>query len=64
MFRLADAPFSTDELVALITTPATGAACVFSGMVRGATVGKSATEFLEYEGIFADGRCQNAAGCC
>ena len=49
VFRLADAPFSTDELVALITTPATGAACVFSGMVRGATVGKSTTEFLEYE---------------
>ncbi|MBN8633924.1 MAG: molybdenum cofactor biosynthesis protein MoaE [Anaerolineae bacterium] len=49
VFRLADAPFSTDELVAAITTPATGAACVFSGMVRGETIGQSVTAHLEYE---------------
>jgi len=49
IFRLADAPFSTDELVASITTPATGAVCVFSGMVRGQTVGKNETALLEYE---------------
>lgn len=52
IFRLADAPFSTDELVAAITIPATGAVCVFSGMVRGET-GQGAvarqTERLEYE---------------
>jgi molybdopterin synthase catalytic subunit len=52
IFRLADAPFSTDELVEAITTPATGAVCVFSGMVRGETnrdADQHATERLEYE---------------
>lgn len=52
IFRLADAPFSTDELVAAITTPATGAVCVFSGMVRGQTDrddDRHETERLEYE---------------
>jgi molybdopterin converting factor subunit 1 len=49
VFRLADAPFSTDELIAAITTPATGAVCVFSGMVRGETQGRGDTEHLEYE---------------
>src|SRR5689334_8362756 len=37
IFRLAPEPLSTDELIALITIPATGAVCVFSGMVRGET---------------------------
>jgi molybdopterin synthase catalytic subunit len=37
IFQLADAPFSTDALIAAITTPDTGAVCVFSGMVRGET---------------------------
>lgn len=49
VFRLADTPFSTDELVSAITTSATGAVCVFSGMVRGQTIGKDETEHLEYE---------------
>jgi molybdopterin synthase catalytic subunit len=52
VFRLADAPFSTDELVAVITTPATGAVCVFSGMVRGQTARDAdhhETQRLEYE---------------
>ncbi len=52
VFRLADAPFSTDELVSVITTPATGAVCVFSGMVRGQTARDDdhhETERLEYE---------------
>ncbi|NDJ59663.1 MAG: molybdopterin converting factor subunit 1 [Chloroflexi bacterium] len=52
IFRLAGAPFSTDELIAAITRPATGAVCVFSGMVRGETaadVGVVRTERLEYE---------------
>lgn len=35
--RLADAPLNHDDLIAAITTPATGAVCVFSGMVRGQT---------------------------
>lgn len=50
--RLADGPFSTDELVTAITTPATGAVCVFSGMVRGQTRRDSDrhdTDWLEYE---------------
>ncbi len=52
IFRLADAPFSTDELVAAITTVATGAVCVFSGMVRGQTGrddDQHETSRLEYE---------------
>ena len=52
IFRLADAPFSTDDLVASITTPATGAVCVFSGMVRGQTARDDVhheTQRLEYE---------------
>jgi molybdopterin synthase catalytic subunit len=50
--RLADAPFSTDELVAAITTADTGAVCIFSGMVRGETRSNGATQEtvrLEYE---------------
>lgn len=50
--RLAAAPFSTDELVNAITTPATGAVCLFSGFVRGETARDQATqhtEWLEYE---------------
>ncbi len=52
IFRLADAPFSTDELIAAVTIPATGAVCVFSGMVRGETNrdgSATQTERLEYE---------------
>jgi molybdopterin synthase catalytic subunit len=52
IFRLADQAFSTDELIAAVTIPATGAVCVFSGIVRGETnqQGEFAqTERLEYE---------------
>ena len=52
LFRLADAPFSTDDLVTAITSPATGAVCVFSGMVRGRTArdnDQHETQRLEYE---------------
>lgn len=40
-----------DQLVAQITSATTGAAALFSGMVRGITTGSDAqeTEFLEYE---------------
>jgi molybdopterin synthase catalytic subunit len=52
IFRLAAEPLNTDELVAAITIPATGAVCVFSGMVRGET-GRAGeivqTQHLEYE---------------
>jgi molybdopterin synthase catalytic subunit len=50
--RLADAPLDLDTLMAEITTPTTGAVCVFSGMVRGETQGEqttSLTSALEYE---------------
>ena len=52
IFRLAPEPVSTDELVAVITIPATGAVCVFSGMVRGETTQSGDvlhTQNLEYE---------------
>lgn len=52
IFQLADAPYSTDELMAAITTPATGAVCVFTGTVRGQTAvseGTNQTDWLEYE---------------
>mgnify|MGYP001348891140 FL=1 len=52
IFRLADSPVNHDEIVASITTPETGAVCLFSGMVRGKT-DKSGhlptTAALEYE---------------
>src|SRR5215213_1583210 len=50
--RLAPEPLDLDELVAAITMPATGAVCVFSGMVRGETQKDAVTaltEHLEYE---------------
>jgi len=52
IFRLADSPVNHDEVIASITTPETGAVCLFSGMVRGKTdkVGHlPATSALEYE---------------
>ncbi|MEZ4666645.1 MAG: molybdenum cofactor biosynthesis protein MoaE [Anaerolineae bacterium] len=52
VFRLASESISTDELVRAITIPATGAVCVFSGMVRGETVKDETihqTQHLEYE---------------
>lgn len=52
VFLLAESPINHDELIASITTPATGAVCLFSGFVRGET-NKSGhlpqTDFLEYE---------------
>ena len=50
--RLADGPINHDEIIAAITVPATGAVCVFSGMVRGETAkdsGLQETAHLEYE---------------
>lgn len=52
IYQLPDEPISHDELIAAITTPATGAVCFFSGMVRGETrkEGHSPhTDYLEYE---------------
>lgn len=52
IFRLASDPLDLDALIAAITVPATGAVCVFSGMVRGETAssdGAKQTDYLEYE---------------
>ena len=52
IFRLADELIDTDELIQAITIPATGAVCVFSGMVRGETDKEGniiQTQHLEYE---------------
>lgn len=52
IFRLPHEAIDHDEIVASITTPETGAVCLFSGMVRGATDKDGhmpETEFLEYE---------------
>lgn len=52
VFRLPDAPIDHDEIIAAITTPRTGAVCLFSGMVRGQTDKAGhlpATEYLQYE---------------
>lgn len=52
IFRLPHESIDHDEIVASITTPETGAVCLFSGMVRGATDKDGhmpETEFLEYE---------------
>lgn len=52
IFQLADSPIDHDAVIAHITTPETGAVCLFSGMVRGKT-DKSGhlphTTQLEYE---------------
>lgn len=52
VFQLASEPVDTDQLVQAITIPATGAVCIFSGMVRGETAQDSSvkqTQHLEYE---------------
>lgn len=52
IFRLADETVDHNEIVAAITIPATGAVCIFSGMVRGETAKDGhipQTEYLEYE---------------
>lgn len=52
LYRLPEEPVDHDEIVAAITTPAVGAVCLFSGMVRGETSRDGhlpQTNFLEYE---------------
>lgn len=52
MFLLPSDPVNHDEIVKFVTTPATGAVCLFSGMVRGQTAKDGhlpQTERLEYE---------------
>ncbi len=52
IYRLPNEPINHDEIIESITTPATGAVCLFSGMVRGETSKEGhipQTEYLEYE---------------
>jgi molybdopterin synthase catalytic subunit len=55
LYRITNDALDLNELVASITLPTTGAACVFTGMVRGEThrsdgaLGPHATVRLEYE---------------
>ena len=56
LFKITNDPIDLDALVAAITLPTTGAACVFTGMVRGVTtrpdrdaIGAHETVRLEYE---------------
>lgn len=55
IFRIANDPIDLNALVASITFPTTGAACLFTGMVRGVTqrerdpLGPHQTMRLEYE---------------
>ncbi len=51
ILRIVEGPLNLDELVAAITLPTTGAACIFTGMVRGQTFRSDphATISLEYE---------------
>ncbi len=51
IFRITEEALDLDDLVAQITLPTTGAACVFTGMVRGLTSRENPHEtiYLEYE---------------
>jgi molybdopterin synthase catalytic subunit len=52
LFRLPTEPVDHDEIITAITTPQTGAICLFSGIVRGATHRDGhlpSTQRLEYE---------------
>lgn len=51
IFAVTKGELDIDELVHLITTPATGATCVFTGIVRGITSrgDPHTTEYLEYQ---------------
>lgn len=52
IYLLPTEPIDHDELIASITTPGTGAVCLFSGFVRGETQREGhlpQTDYLEYE---------------
>jgi molybdopterin converting factor subunit 1 len=51
LYAVTEAELDLDELLAKITLPTTGAACIFTGMVRGITSRGEAHEtvYLEYE---------------
>ena len=55
VYRITQEAVDLDDLLAQITLPTTGAACIFSGMVRGVTSRGDAHEtlYLEYEAYAA-----------
>ncbi len=64
VFHLTQDPIEFNELLAALTLPTTGAACVFTGVVRGETergAGHS-TAALRIRGLPPDGRSQDAPG--
>jgi molybdopterin converting factor subunit 1 len=65
VFSITDAPLDLDALLAQITLPTTGAAALFSGLVRGVTSRGAAheTEYLEYEAYrpMAEGKMRQIA---
>jgi molybdopterin converting factor subunit 1 len=69
LYRITNDPLDLNELVAAITLPTTGAACVFTGMVRGETsrtdgaLGPHQTLRLEYEAYvpMAEAKMQQVA---
>lgn len=65
IFKITNDPLDLNALVAAITLPTTGAACVFTGMVRGETQRGEAhqTSYLEYEAYvpMAEAKMQQVA---
>ncbi len=66
VFKITEDEIDLNELTAAITLPSTGAACIFSGMVRGETNRDGyapETDFLEYEAYvpMAEAKMQQVA---
>lgn len=66
IFSITEGPLDLDELLARITLPSTGAACLFTGMVRALTRRGAAhdTAYLEYEAYLpmAEAKMHQVAG--
>lgn len=66
IFSITEGPLDLDELLNRITLPSTGAACLFTGMVRGVTRRGDAhdTAYLEYEAYIpmAEAKMRQVAG--
>jgi molybdopterin synthase catalytic subunit len=65
IYHITNDPIDLNQLVASITFPSTGAACVFTGMVRGVTTRDDPhqTDYLEYEAYvpMAESKMQQVA---
>jgi molybdopterin synthase catalytic subunit len=66
VFAITEEELDLNDLLAQITLPTTGAACIFSGMVRGETNrgGHRLTKYLEYEAYepMAEAKMRQVAG--